>query len=62
MILSVEYTQERKSSLNIKLFGGIFRGRPGGYPGGHPDPKAFTPSLGACRKKVFCCAEVDHGP
>ena len=51
-----DFTQERKSSLNIKFLGGISHGCPSGYP---PGPKTFTPSLGAQENKAFCADVLD---
>ena len=51
--------REQKSSLNIKVLGGISRRCPGGYPGGRPDPKIVIPLLGV--QDFFFCADV-HDP
>ena len=51
--------QERISSLNITILGGISCGCPGGYPGGRPGPKAFTPPLGTQEKRVLCVEVLD---
>ena len=57
MVLATAQIQEGKRSQNIKVLGGISRGRPGGYLGGRPGPKTFTPSLGEQENKVFCAPE-----